>query len=165
MIVNDERCAERGHPRLPSPIDRHVGSRVRKRRTLLGMSQEQLGTRLGLTFQQVQKYENGANRIGASRLFEISRLLNVTVEYFFDDMTSDMSDGPYSVSDGRTHGSGEQPKVSRLLMDDQLISRETQALVRAYYRIATRATRKHVLDLIQSLGAKETPVGVPEAAW
>ena len=73
----------------PNPIDVHVGSRVRLRRTLLGMSQEKLGDAIGLTFQQVQKYERGANRIGASRLFDLSRVLDVPVSFFFDDMASD----------------------------------------------------------------------------
>src|SRR5471030_1017535 len=77
-----------GRPKIdsPSPVDLHVGSRVRLRRTLLGMSQEKLGNAVGLTFQQIQKYERGANRIGASRLFDISRVLDVPVQFFFDDM-------------------------------------------------------------------------------
>src|SRR6516225_2063372 len=70
----------------PSPIDVHVGSRIRLRRTLLGMSQERLGEALGLTFQQVQKYERGVNRVGASRLFDLSRVLDVPISFFFDDM-------------------------------------------------------------------------------
>src|ERR1700748_1341571 len=70
----------------PNPVDVHVGSRVRLRRTLLGMSQEKLGNAVGLTFQQIQKYERGANRIGASRLFDMSRVLDVPVQFFFDDM-------------------------------------------------------------------------------
>src|SRR5271165_4852701 len=70
----------------PSPIDIHVGSRIRLRRTLLGMSQERLGEALGLTFQQVQKYERGVNRVGASRLFDLSRVLDVPISFFFDDM-------------------------------------------------------------------------------
>src|SRR5216684_737109 len=71
----------------PSPIDVHVGSRIRLRRTLLGLSQERLGDALGLTFQQVQKYERGANRVGASRLFDLSRVLDVPISYFFDEMS------------------------------------------------------------------------------
>ena len=73
----------------PNPIDVHVGSRVRLRRTLLGMSQEKLGEAIGLTFQQVQKYERGANRIGSSRLFDLARVLDVPVSYFFEDMSAD----------------------------------------------------------------------------
>ena len=78
--------ADRMPPGIPNPVDIHVGSRVRLRRTLLGLSQEKLGEAVGLTFQQIQKYERGANRIGASRLFEFSRILDVPVSFFFDDM-------------------------------------------------------------------------------
>src|SRR3978361_366440 len=75
----------------PSPIDIHVGSRVRLRRTLLGMSQERLGDALGLTFQQVQKYERGVNRVGASRLFDISRVLDVPISFFYYNMPERLS--------------------------------------------------------------------------
>src|ERR1700719_3453420 len=75
----------------PSPIDVHVGSRIRLRRTLLGMSQERLGDALGLTFQQVQKYERGMNRVGASRLFDLSRVLDVPISFFFDDLPETVS--------------------------------------------------------------------------
>src|ERR1700693_3559843 len=75
----------------PSPIDIHVGSRIRLRRTLLGMSQERLGEALGLTFQQVQKYERGVNRVGASRLFDLSRVLDVPISFFFDDMPDSLT--------------------------------------------------------------------------
>src|ERR687896_2738611 len=77
------RMASKG---FPNPMDVHVGSRIRLRRTLLGMSQERLAEAIGLTFQQVQKYERGANRIGASRLFDLSRVLDVAVSFFFEDM-------------------------------------------------------------------------------
>src|SRR5215831_229867 len=76
----------------PNPTDVHVGSRVRLRRTLLGMSQEKLGEAIGLTFQQVQKYERGANRVGASRLFDLSRVLDVPVSYFFEEMEASVAD-------------------------------------------------------------------------
>src|ERR1700733_2217914 len=75
----------------PSPVDMHVGARIRLRRTLMGMSQERLGDALGLTFQQVQKYERGVNRVGASRLFDLSRVLDVPISFFFDDMPEGMS--------------------------------------------------------------------------
>ncbi|HEY8289670.1 MAG TPA: helix-turn-helix transcriptional regulator, partial [Acetobacteraceae bacterium] len=78
-------------PARPSPIDVHVGSRIRLRRTLLGMSQERLGEALGLTFQQVQKYERGVNRVGASRLFDLSRVLDVPISFFFDDMPDSLA--------------------------------------------------------------------------
>src|ERR1700709_409484 len=85
----DEHAERPDRESRPSPIDIHVGSRVRLRRTLLGMSQEKLGEAIGLTFQQVQKYERGANRIGASRLFDLSRVLDVPVSFFFDDMATE----------------------------------------------------------------------------
>ena len=92
------RRGRRGRRAGPHPVDIHVGSRVRMRRTLLGMSQEKLGDALALTFQQVQKYERGANRVGASRLFEISRILDVPVSFFFEEMAAETAAvTPYSV--------------------------------------------------------------------
>src|SRR6478735_375235 len=85
-MPSDEPLDRMAREPRPSPIDVHVGTRVRLRRTLLGMSQEKLGEALGLTFQQVQKYERGVNRIGASRLFDLSRVLDVPISFFFDDM-------------------------------------------------------------------------------
>src|ERR1700745_3000245 len=82
----------------PNPIDVHVGARVRLRRTLLGMSQEKLGDAIGLTFQQVQKYERGANRVGASRLFELSRVLDVPVSFFFDELGPESAGGAASAT-------------------------------------------------------------------
>ena len=80
------RISDAANPRKSNPVDIHVGGRVRLRRMLLGMSQEKLGESLGLTFQQIQKYEKGANRIGASRLFELARILGVNVQYFFEEL-------------------------------------------------------------------------------
>src|ERR1700734_248682 len=84
-LMAEEHADRQERESRPSPIDIHVGSRIRLRRTLLGMSQEKLGDALGLTFQQVQKYERGTNRIGASRLYHLSRVLDVPVEFFFED--------------------------------------------------------------------------------
>ena len=134
--------AEREH--RPSPIDVHVGSRVRLRRTLLGMSQEKLGEALGLTFQQVQKYERGANRIGASRLFDISRVLDVPIGFFFDDMPPEMGG-----NQGRRFGGFQEQQEG--FEDDTLHRRETLELVRAYYRITDASVRKRVFELIKSL--------------
>jgi transcriptional regulator with XRE-family HTH domain len=130
----------------PSPIDVHVGSRVRLRRTLLGMSQEKLGEALGLTFQQIQKYERGVNRIGASRLFDLSRVLDVPIGFFFDDMPGESSVPP-SASRNRLPGMAEAQDG----FEDDLHRRETLELVRAYYRITDPAVRKRVFDLIKSL--------------
>jgi len=134
-----------GRPKTgkPNPIDVHVGSRVRLRRTLLGMSQERLGEAIGLTFQQVQKYERGANRIGASRLFDLSRVLDVPVSFFFDDMPA--ADEPMAmpnVADERP-GGGYEP--------DPMAKRETLELVRAYYRINDSSVRKRLFELTKAV--------------
>ena len=85
-------------------VDMHVGKRIRLRRTLFGMSQEQLGVALSITFQQVQKYERGANRVSASRLWDISQILDVPISYFFEDMTDDvMKSSPRRISRGSDH--------------------------------------------------------------
>jgi transcriptional regulator with XRE-family HTH domain len=135
---------EREH--RPSPIDIHVGGRVRLRRTLLGMSQEKLGEALGLTFQQVQKYERGVNRIGASRLFDLARILDVPIGFFFDDMPDALGGSMNTVR--RAIGFAEQQDGFE---DDTLHRRETLELVRAYYRITDTSVRKRVFELIKSL--------------
>src|SRR5450759_1684870 len=90
-MARGEQIAGTEKESRPSPIDVHVGTRIRLRRTLLGMSQERLGEALGLTFQQVQKYERGVNRVGASRLFDLSRVLDVPISFFFDDMPDSLT--------------------------------------------------------------------------
>jgi transcriptional regulator with XRE-family HTH domain len=137
----------------PSPIDVHVGSRIRLRRTLLGMSQERLGEALGLTFQQVQKYERGVNRVGASRLFDLSRVLDVPISFFFDDMPDSLT-ASFGVPPGRRSVGFIEPGDG--FGDDTLNRRETLELVRAYYRITDPALRKRVFDLIKSMGPSET---------
>jgi transcriptional regulator with XRE-family HTH domain len=140
-----EEAGERGErEHRPSPIDVHVGSRVRLRRTLLGMSQEKLGEALGLTFQQVQKYERGVNRIGASRLFDLSRVLDVPIGFFFDDMSPEIGG-----EKRRSYGGFQEAQDG--FEDDTLHRRETLELVRAYYRITDASVRKRVFDLIKSL--------------
>jgi transcriptional regulator with XRE-family HTH domain len=138
--------AKRRGPRVSADqhtIDVHVGGRLRLRRTLMGLSQERLGHALGLTFQQVQKYERGANRIGASRLYDLGRILDIPISFFFDDMNLPV---PSVSADGRVAepaGSGQE--------SDPAMSRETLELVRAYYRIADAGTRKRLVDLIRAL--------------
>ena len=135
-----------GRPKIdtPSPVDVHVGSRVRLRRTLLGMSQEKLGTAIGLTFQQVQKYERGANRIGASRLYDLSKVLDVPVSFFFEEMPS--------VSGHERHMavamSEHRPESGE---PDPMAKRETLELVRAYYRIPDAHLRRRLFDLAKAL--------------
>jgi transcriptional regulator with XRE-family HTH domain len=136
----------------PNPVDVHVGARVRLRRTLLGMSQEKLGEAIGLTFQQVQKYERGANRIGSSRLFDLSRVLDVPIEFFFDEMPADVA----ASSPAQSRGMAEGPVTYEL---DPMAKRETLELVRAYYKIADPQIRKRLFELTKALGAaaaKET---------
>mgnify|MGYP001805872812 CR=1 FL=1 len=142
-----ERRGRGRHPKpdRPNPVDVHVGARVRLRRTLLGMSQEKLGEAIGLTFQQVQKYERGANRIGASRLYELSRALDVPVSFFFDDMADELAAqfAHLSRSEGRVTDSAADA--------DPLAKRETLELVRAYYRIPDLGVRKRMFDLTKSV--------------
>ena len=137
-----------------SPIDTHVGARIRLRRTLMGMSQERLGDALGLTFQQVQKYERGVNRVGASRLFDLSRVLDVPISFFFDDMPEPLAGmhGNYQVT--RAVG-GFADNQDGFGADEMLNRRETLELVRAYYRINEPSVRKRVFDLIKSMGPTE----------
>jgi transcriptional regulator with XRE-family HTH domain len=132
----------------PNPIDVHVGSRIRLRRTLMGMSQERLGEALGLTFQQVQKYERGVNRVGASRLYDLSRVLDVPISFFYDDMPESVG-GPRAAGRGPVGFGDAQDAFG----DDTLNRRETLELVRAYYRITDAGVRKRVFDLIKSLVA------------
>ncbi len=138
----------------PSPIDVHVGSRIRLRRTLLGMSQERLGESLGLTFQQVQKYERGVNRVGASRLFDLSRVLDVPISFFFDDMPDSLA-ANFGGLPARRPGSSGVTETQDTFGDDTLSRRETLELVRAYYRITDPSIRKRVFDLIKSMGPAE----------
>ncbi len=140
---------ERQPPGTPNPVDVHVGGRVRLRRTLLGLSQEKLGEAVGLTFQQIQKYERGANRIGASRLFEFSRILDVPVSFFFDDMP----DEPTEADGSLALGASDHPQPP--LEQDPLTRRETLELVRAYYRITDPQVRRRLFELTKSLGNSE----------
>jgi transcriptional regulator with XRE-family HTH domain len=128
----------------PNPIDVHVGSRVRLRRLLVGMSQEKLGEQLGLTFQQVQKYEKGTNRIGASRLYEVSRILNVPVQYFYEEM----AEGDVPARNGEmafAEGDGT-PYVM-----DFVSSSEGLQLNRAFFDIKDPTVRRSVIDLLKNL--------------
>jgi len=141
----------RGRPPAgkPNPVDIHVGQRIRLRRTLLGMSQEKLGEALGLTFQQVQKYERGANRVGSSRLFQLARVLDVPVSYFFEEMSAETTArAKAGVNDpGMAEDSGEGYQA------DPMTKRETLELVRAYYRITDPKLRRRLFDMTKALAA------------
>jgi len=129
----------------PNPIDIHVGSRIRLRRNMLGMSQEKLGENLGITFQQIQKYEKGTNRVGASRLQAIASILSVPVAFFFED------------APGRENGnaSGLAEDSSTNYVVDFLNSPEGLQLNRAFVRIADGKVRRKVVDLVKALAADE----------
>lgn len=132
----------------PHPIDTHVGGRVRLRRTMLGMSQDKLADSLGLTFQQIQKYEKGVNRIGASRVFEISRVLGVPIQFFFDD---------FDVDTGRSYGFAEQGPDEGMAMMELLSTPEGVQLCKHFASIKDSKIRKRVLELVKSLSDGEGP--------
>lgn len=136
----------------PNPIDIHVGARLRLRRTLLGLSQEKLGEAVGITFQQLQKYERGSNRISASRLFNLSQVLGVPVNFFFDDMP------PPGVAEEMA------PDLPMSETDEfeSMARRETLELVRAYYRIIDSSVRKRTFDLVKALGGEKDGAGGTE---
>jgi transcriptional regulator with XRE-family HTH domain len=128
-----------------NPIDAHVGTRIRLRRTLMGLSQEKLGELVGLTFQQIQKYEKGANRVGASRLYHFAKVLDVPPSFFFDDMPEEVSGGPISAL--------AEPEAEPYEADpDPMMKRETLELVRAYYKIDDALVRRRVFELVKATG-------------
>lgn len=127
----------------PNPIDIHVGSRIRLRRTMLGMSQEKLGESLGITFQQIQKYEKGTNRVGASRLQNISSILNVPVSFFFEDAPGDQASA-----------SGMAEASSSNYVVDFLSSSEGLQLNRAFVKIADPKVRRRLVELVKTLAAE-----------
>lgn len=138
--------------KIPNPIDKHVGSRVRMRRVLLGMSQEKLGEALGLTFQQVQKYEKGTNRIGASRLQQISKSLNVPPAYFFEGAPSFDA----ASSDAFTHSAAAEAGSAYVV--DFISTMEGLNLNRAFARIKDPKVRKRVVDLVLALAGDDEAV-------
>lgn len=136
--------------KVPNPIDVHVGSRVRLRRMLVGMSQEKLGEMLGLTFQQIQKYEKGANRIGASRLYQIAQILDVPVQFFFEDIAAE-----HQVN---RSGAGFSEADPAPLVMDFVSSAEGLQLNRSYTRISDPTVRKKLLELVKSLSHEQSQI-------
>jgi transcriptional regulator with XRE-family HTH domain len=126
--------------KAPNPIDKHVGSRVRMRRMMLSMSQEKLGDALGLTFQQVQKYEKGTNRIGASRLQQISNILQVPVAFFFEGAPT-----------LQAQGDGFKEAPSPAFVSDFLATSEGLALTKAFMRIKEAKLRRRIVDLVEEI--------------
>ncbi len=134
--------------KAPNPVDKHVGSRVRMRRMMLSMSQEKLGDALGLTFQQVQKYEKGTNRIGASRLQQISHILQVPVSFFFEGAPNGQVDGE--------GGMAEAPSPS--YVSDFLATSDGLALTKAFMRIKNNKVRRRIVDLVEQLSTEEPAI-------
>src|ERR1700742_3290683 len=131
--------------KAPNPIDRHVGSRVRMRRMMLAMSQEKLGDALGLTFQQVQKYEKGTNRIGASRLQQISTILQVPVAFFFEG-APDMGDGSRSLA---------KDAPSPAYVSDFVATSDGLALTKAFMQISDVKLRRRIVDLVEQIAGED----------
>jgi transcriptional regulator with XRE-family HTH domain len=132
--------------KAPNPVDKYVGSRVRMRRIMLGMSQEKLGEALGLTFQQIQKYEKGTNRVGASRIQQISDVLQVPVSFLFEG-------GPSSSAGTQGFVEGASPTY----VSDFLATSEGLALTRAFTRINDAKLRRSIVDLVEQIAARENP--------
>jgi len=133
----------------PNPIDVHVGQRLRQRRVLAGLSQEKLARMVGITFQQVQKYERGANRIVASRLYQLAQVLDVPVSYFFE----------HASSEGDRAKSEHRPGLAGLdaLSHDIMAERETLELVRTYYSIENETVRRRAFELLRALSNRHSP--------
>jgi len=131
--------------KAPNPIDKHVGSRVRMRRMMLAMSQEKLGDALGLTFQQVQKYEKGTNRIGASRLQQISSILQVPVSFFFEGASQLDGSGQSEASDA----------PSPAYVSDFLATTDGLALTKAFMRIPDAKLRRRIVDLVEQIAGDD----------
>ncbi len=127
---------------MTNEIDLHVGRRLRRRRRLLGLTQQALGEQVGIRFQQIQKYECGANRVSASRLFELSEALHVPVQHFYEGLSEHNTSSHVPETDGS------------VLAPDILSKKETMDLIRAYYSMG-KTPRKHLLDLAKSLEAQE----------
>jgi len=146
-FVGDAGDDDKG-ARRANPIDVHVGSRVRFRRMLLGMSQEKLGEKLGLTFQQIQKYEKGINRIGASRLFDLAQVLGVPVQFFYEE--APVGEQSQLVADGFAEKQAENSIV------EFLRSRDGLELNKAFVRISDAKARRAIVDLVRSLANDDT---------
>lgn len=132
--------------KAPNPVDKYVGSRVRMRRIMLGMSQEKLGEALGLTFQQVQKYEKGTNRVGASRIQQISEILQVPVSFLFEG-------GPRGTAGPQGFAEGTSPAY----ISDFLATSEGLALTRAFTRLTDAKLRRSIVEMVEQIAAREGP--------
>lgn len=137
----------------PHPVDVYVGKRLRLRRSILGMSQESIGKAIGVTFQQIQKYERGINRMGASRLYDFARALGVQISYFFEGY------GNYTQPEVAELGAAESeaPRFDHADMDN----RETRDMMRAYFRVKNPAVRKRIVELVKAFADDEIESNKP----
>ena len=135
----------------PDPVDIHVGKRIKLRRTMLKVSQDQLANEIGVTFQQIQKYESGHNRVSASRPFDISIFLSCHISYFFEDF-----DSASRIEQSRTASSGSTPASEIKSPTDPMLKTETLEIVRAYWRLPSNDLRKSIRNLLISLSKKES---------
>lgn len=157
MNTASKKNFKRSGPRSenPDPVDIYVGLRLRMRRNLVGLSQGQLGKSLGLTFQQIQKYECGVNRMGSSRLYQIAKILSVPVMYFFEEMPESLSlSTQFGFTNNKQCSLKNAPLAERQNDCDILRRRETLELVRAYYRIEDTKQRRKMYELICSIANK-----------
>lgn len=143
---DDKKPIPAGRPGVANPIDIHVGARMRMRRIMLGLSQQALAGQLGLTFQQIQKYERGTNRMGASRLWDLSHVLDAPITFFFEDMPEEVASNSPRARAGIANA--PVPEVSQ--ETDPMAKRETLELARAYYKIKDPVVRKRVFDLVKA---------------
>lgn len=143
--AGEEKMVDKDNKKKPNPTDMHVGSRIRLRRNMLGMSQEKLGENLGITFQQIQKYEKGTNRVGASRLQAIANILGVPVAFFFEDLPGHEGGG--------NRGFAEDTSAAFAL--EFCTSAEGLQLNRAFVRITDMKVRRRIIDLVKSLASDD----------
>lgn len=147
----------------PNPVDVHVGNRIRLRRTILHITQQQMAEMLGLTFQQIQKYEKGMNRVGASRLWDISRVLEVPMGFFFEDMDEDVvKNSPRMLGKDQNEKNYYFEEDRRTFDDDPMKRKETLELVRAYYKIPNRSIARNLFNLMVALSKSNSNLAMAE---
>jgi transcriptional regulator with XRE-family HTH domain len=146
VVKRKKRPETRMTKKAPNPIDKHVGARVRMRRMMIGMSQEKLGEKLGITFQQIQKYEKGTNRVGASRLQQIATSLSVPPSFFFEGAP---------VPDSAEAGGGFSEPSSPAYVSDFLATSDGLALTKAFMKIKDPKVRRRIVDLVESMVGEE----------
>ncbi len=147
----------------PNPVDVHVGNRIRLRRTILHITQQQMAEMLGLTFQQIQKYEKGMNRVGASRLWDISRVLEVPMGFFFEDMDEDVvKNSPRMLNKNQSEKNYYVEEDRRSFDDDPMKRKETLELVRAYYKIPNRSIARNLFNLMVALSKSNSNLAMAE---